>query len=51
MDLSGKLLVAMPAMADPRFEHSVILVCAHSAEGAMGLIINKPCLLYTSRCV
>ena len=42
MDLSGKLLVAMPAMADPRFAHSVILVCAHSAEGAMGLIINKP---------
>lgn len=42
MDLSGKLLVAMPGMGDPRFEHSVILVCAHSAEGAMGLIVNKP---------
>ena len=42
MDLSGKLLVAMPGMGDPRFEHSVILLCAHSAEGAMGLIINKP---------
>jgi putative transcriptional regulator len=38
----GQFLVAMPAMADPRFERSVIYVCAHSAEGAMGLIVNKP---------
>lgn len=42
MDLNGKLLVAMPAMTDPRFERSVILLCAHGGEGAMGLIINKP---------
>lgn len=42
MDLDGKLLIAMPAMEDPRFAQSVILICAHSAEGAMGLIINKP---------
>ena len=42
MDLGGKLLVAMPGMADPRFERSVILICAHSGDGAMGLIINKP---------
>ncbi|MGV8952041.1 MAG: YqgE/AlgH family protein [Cypionkella sp.] len=42
MELVGKLLVAMPAMADPRFEHSVILLCAHSDDGAMGLIVNKP---------
>lgn len=41
MDLCGKLLVAMPGMGDPRFEHAVILVCAHTPEGAMGLIINK----------
>ena len=41
-DLSGKLIVAMPAMRDPRFAHSVILICAHSDEGAMGLIVNKP---------
>lgn len=40
--LDGKLLVAMPAMGDPRFEHSVVYMCAHSAEGAMGLIVNKP---------
>lgn len=42
MDLGGKLLVAMPGMADPRFDRSVIMVCAHSDEGAMGLIVNKP---------
>lgn len=41
MDLTGKLLIAMPGMGDPRFEKSVILVCAHSDEGAMGLIVNK----------
>ncbi len=42
MDLSGKLLIAMPGMTDPRFQRSVILLCAHSDEGAMGLIVNKP---------
>ncbi|MBC2837051.1 YqgE/AlgH family protein [Paragemmobacter straminiformis] len=41
-DLDGKLLIAMPGMGDPRFERAVILLCAHSAEGAMGLIVNKP---------
>jgi putative transcriptional regulator len=40
--LAGKLLVAMPAMPDPRFAHSVILLCAHSADGAMGVMVNKP---------
>jgi putative transcriptional regulator len=40
--LEGKLLVAMPGMGDPRFERSVIFVCAHNDEGAMGLIVNKP---------
>ncbi len=42
MDLTGQLLVAMPGMGDPRFDHSVIYICTHSAEGAMGLIVNKP---------
>lgn len=42
MDLGGKLLIAMPGMGDPRFERSVILICAHSEDGAMGLVINKP---------
>lgn len=41
-DLAGKLLIAMPGMGDMRFRRSVILICAHSAEGAMGLIVNKP---------
>lgn len=41
-NLTGKMLIAMPAMRDPRFEHSVILVCAHSEEGAMGLVVNRP---------
>lgn len=40
--LTGQLLIAMPAMADPRFHRTVIYICAHSAEGAMGLIVNKP---------
>ena len=42
MDLGGQMLIAMPGMGDPRFSHSVILICAHSDAGAMGLIINKP---------
>ncbi|MCX8508162.1 MAG: YqgE/AlgH family protein [Rhodobacteraceae bacterium] len=42
MNLAGKLLVAMPGMGDMRFDHSVIFLCAHSAGGAMGLIVNKP---------
>lgn len=40
--LSGKLLIAMPGMSDPRFSKSVIFMCAHSSEGSMGLIVNKP---------
>lgn len=40
--LEGKLLIAMPGMTDPRFEKSVIFMCAHSVEGAMGIMVNKP---------
>lgn len=40
--LTGKLLVAMPSMPDPRFSHAVVLLCAQSEDGTMGLIINKP---------
>jgi putative transcriptional regulator len=40
--LQGKLLIALPGMPDPRFERSVILMCAHTDDGAMGLIVNKP---------
>ena len=40
--LDGKLLIAMPSVGDPRFNRSVICICAHSGDGAMGLIVNKP---------
>ena len=40
-DLNGQLLIAMPGMGDPRFEHAVVLICAHSEKGAMGLVLNK----------
>ena len=38
-NLTGKMLIAMPGMRDPRFEQSVILICAHSDDGAMGLVV------------
>ena len=40
--LDGQFLVAMPGMPDNRFSRSVVYVCAHSAEGAMGIIVNRP---------
>ena len=39
--LDGQLLVAMPGMSDPRFVRSIIYVCAHSDEGAMGIVLNQ----------
>ncbi len=39
--LDGHMLVAMPQMSDPRFARSVIYLCAHSSDGAMGLVVNK----------
>ena len=42
LSLEGQLLLAMPGIGDPRFERSVIFICSHSAEGAMGLIVNRP---------
>ncbi|HEX9904416.1 MAG TPA: YqgE/AlgH family protein [Propylenella sp.] len=39
--LDGQLLIAMPSMGDKRFARSVIYICAHSADGAMGIVINK----------
>ena len=39
--LDGQLLVAMPGMVDDRFARAVIYVCAHSAEGAMGIVLNR----------
>src|SRR5687768_18592134 len=40
--LDGQMLIAMPSMGDERFARSVIYVCAHSVEGAMGIIVNQP---------
>jgi putative transcriptional regulator len=40
-DLTGKILIAMPFLPDPRFTHAVIYICGHDAQGAMGLIVNK----------
>lgn len=40
--LTGRLLVAMPGIGDPRFEHAVILICAHGPDHAMGLRIDRP---------
>lgn len=40
--LSGKLVVAAPAMDDPNFEHTVILMVEHHDQGAMGLVLNRP---------
>jgi putative transcriptional regulator len=39
--LDGQLLIAMPVMSDARFARSVIYLCAHSEDGAMGLVINQ----------
>jgi len=39
--LDGQMLIAMPGMRDERFARSVIYVCAHSSEGAMGIVVNQ----------
>jgi putative transcriptional regulator len=39
--LDGKLLIAMPSMTDPRFHKAVIYLCAHSEDGAMGIVVNQ----------
>jgi len=40
--LDGKILIATPAMRDERFARAVIYICAHSSEGAMGIVVNQP---------
>jgi len=40
--LSGRLLIAMPGIGDPRFERAVVFLCAHDAEHAIGLAVNRP---------
>jgi putative transcriptional regulator len=46
--LSNHLLIAMPGMADPNFSSTVTLICEHSDEGALGIVINRPLLLTLS---
>src|SRR3954465_14366765 len=40
--LDGQMLIAMPSMRDERFTGTVIYVCAHSSDGAMGIVVNQP---------
>ncbi len=40
--LDGQMLIAMPTMADERFSRSLVYICAHSSEGAMGIVVNQP---------
>jgi putative transcriptional regulator len=40
--LTGQILIAMPAMGDPRFAQAVIYLCDHTANGAMGIVVNQP---------
>jgi putative transcriptional regulator len=39
--LSGRFLIAMPGMGDPRFERTLIYMCSHGSDGAMGLVVNR----------
>ena len=47
--LDGQFLIAMPTMQDKRFARTVVYVCAHSAEGAMGIMVNQPAAQITFR--
>jgi len=40
--LDGQMLIAMPSMRDERFARTLIYICAHSSEGAMGIVVNQP---------
>ena len=40
--LAGQVLIAMPGLQDPEFANSVVYLCAHTDEGAMGIIVNRP---------
>jgi putative transcriptional regulator len=40
--LTGRMLIAMPGIGDPRFERAVILICAHGDDHAMGIAVNHP---------
>jgi putative transcriptional regulator len=40
--LTGKMLIAMPGIGDPRFERALVLICAHDQDHAMGVAVNRP---------
>jgi putative transcriptional regulator len=40
--LTGRMLIAMPGIEDPRFERAVLMICAHDEQHAMGLAVNRP---------
>ena len=40
-DLTGQMLIAMPTMADPRFARTLVYLCAHNSDGAMGIVVNR----------
>jgi putative transcriptional regulator len=42
VNLTHHFLIAMPAMADPRFAHTLTYVCEHNPDGALGIVVNKP---------
>ncbi len=42
VNLTHHFLIAMPAMADPRFSHTLTFICEHGADGAVGVVVNKP---------
>ena len=42
MNLTSHFLIAMPAMVDPNFAHTLTYVCDHNKDGALGLVVNKP---------
>ncbi len=40
--LTGQLLIAMPGLGDPNFDHTVTYICDHNADGALGIVVNRP---------
>lgn len=47
--LKGQFLVSMPNLADPNFHRTVVLLCEHTSEGAMGLVVNRPLPFFLGR--
>lgn len=40
--LTNQLLIAMPSLGDPNFSHTVALICEHTEQGALGIVLNRP---------